>query len=241
MGRLRLDYVADEVRLRVPWLEIELSRIDSTPIPDTFEIFGRECHLSRREQDGKRTWLHLVVSRVLSMTETMSAGDARWWRLRPVSVDLAWSALENALTNSLIQGSCKPIEQLRHSDLIPLGRAIFGLAASLKSRRLPPCEMLESHLKDIRCLEVQVSSKYGRVPWRILPARVHPGIFKIASYPSLREHLNQVFDSLPERLCGATSPDLRPSKAPMFAFTTLGLTTTFARDPQFLNLSAERE
>ena len=48
MGRLRLDYVADGVRLRVPWREIQLSRIDCTPTPDTFEIFGRVCHLSQR-------------------------------------------------------------------------------------------------------------------------------------------------------------------------------------------------
>jgi hypothetical protein len=231
MGRLRLDYVADGVRLRVPWREIQLSRIDCTPTPDTFEIFGRVCHLSQREQDGKRTWLHLVVSRVLPMTEIVPSGDARWWRLRPVSVDLAWSALENALTSSLIQGSCKPIEQLRHSDLIPLGRAIFGLAASLTSRRLPPCEMIESHLKGIRCLEAQVSSKYGRVPWRILPSRVHTSFFKIASYPTLREHLNQVFDSLPQRLSVSTSPDPRPDKAPAVEFITLGLTTT--RDQRF--------
>ena len=235
MGRVRLDYVADQVRLRVPWPETRLSWPGEIRFSGTLEIFGREWHLSHWEQDAEGTWLHLVVSRVLPMTEIVPAEDVRLRRLRPVSVDLAWSALENALASSLVQESREPIERLRHSDLIPLGRAIFELVASLMSERLPPCEAIESRLKGVRDLDAQVSSKYGRVPWRILPATVHASLFKIGSYPELVEHLNQVFDSLPERLCGAASPDPLLGKAPMFAFTALGLTTTFARDQKFLN------
>jgi hypothetical protein len=238
MGRLRLDYVADHVRLRVPWPRAQLSWSGGTAFPDTFEIFGREWRLSHREQDAKRTWLHLVVSRVL--TETVPPGDARWWRLRPVSVDLAWSALENALTSSIVQGSSEPIERFRHSDLIPLGCAIFELAKSLMRRRLPPCEVIEAQLRGIRYLEAQVSSKYGRVPWRILPAKVHASFLKIRSHPELVELVNQVFDSLPERFSEATSPDPRPSKAPTVGFTILDLTTTFGRGQQFPNWSEVR-
>jgi hypothetical protein len=205
VGRLRIDYSGGQVRLRVPWPETGLNWSDSIPFPDTFEIFGREWHLSQWEQDAERTWLDLVSSRALPMTEMVPAGDARWWRLRPVSVDLAWSALENALTSSIVQRSPEPIEQLRHPDLIPLGRAISGLAASLMSGRLRPQEAIETQLRGIHFLEAQVSSKYGRVPWRILPARVRASFFRFRSYPELLELLNQVFDSLPERFCAATS------------------------------------
>ena len=241
-GRLRLDYVTDHVRLRVPFPETRLSWAGDIRLPGTLEIFGREWRLSHWERDAEGTWLHSVVSRFLPMTGTVPTGDARLRRVRPVSIDLAWSALENALTSSLVQGSCKPIERLRHTDLIPLGRAIFELAASLLSRRLPPCEVIETQFRGIRYLEAQVSSKYGRVPWRILPATVHAGFFRIGSYSELVEHLNQVFDSLPERLSAATSPTPRPGKAPTFAFATLRrLTTTFARGQQFLNWSEGRE
>jgi hypothetical protein len=157
-----------------------------------------------------------------------------------VSVDLAWSALENALASSIAQESSEPIEGFRHSDLIPLGRAIFELVASFMRRRLPPREVIEAQLKDIRCLGAGVSSKYGRVPWRILPAKVHARFFKIRSYPELVELLNQVFDSLPVRLSEATGPDPRPSNAHTAEFTILDLTAAFARGPQFPNWSEAR-
>jgi hypothetical protein len=237
VGRLRIEYSGGHARLRVPWLETRLNWSGGIPFPGTFEIFGREWHLSQWEQDAEHAWLHLMVSGVLPMTEIVPAGDARWWRLRPVSVDLAWSALENALTSSIVQRSREPIERLRHSDLIPLGRAIFGLAASLRSRRLQPYEAIETQLRGIGFLEAQVSPKYGRVPWRILPERVRESFFKIRSYPELVELLNQVFDSLPERLSAAASQAPRPGKASTFEFATVRRLTTFARDRQFLNWS----
>jgi hypothetical protein len=235
VGRLRLEYVADHMKLPLPCPETWLSGHGDISFPDTFEIFGRECRLSHREQDGGCTWLHLVLSHVL--TETVPPGDARWWRSRPVSVDLVWSGLENALMSSIVQGSGDRIERFRHSDLIPLGCAIFELATSLMCRRLPPCQMIETQLRDIRCLEAQVCSKYGRVPWRILPATVHRGFFRIGSYPELVTLLNEVFDSLPERLSKATGRDPRPSKAPTVGFSILHLTNTFARGQQFPNWS----
>ena len=226
MGRLRLDYEKGDARLRVPCPETPLSWSGRIPFPETFEIFGREWRLSRWELDGKRAWLHLAVSRVLSMTE-----DARFERWKPASVEMAWSALEDALASSIVQGSSEPIERLRDSDLIPLGRAIFELARSLKSRRLEPCEVIENQLRDIRSLEAQVSLKYGRVPWRILPPDVQASFFKIRSDRELVELLNEVFDSLPEQLSAATAADPRPGKGLTFAFATLRrLTTPFARN-----------
>jgi hypothetical protein len=226
LGRLRLDYVADQMRLRVPSPVTRLNWSGRIPFADTFEIFGRQWRLSRWEQDGERAWLHLVVSRFLPTTETVPAGDVRLLRWQPACVDMAWSALEDALTSSIVQGRSEPIERLRGADLIPLGRAIFELAGSLLSRRLQPCEVIENQLRDIRCLEAQVSSKYGRVPWRILPPKVQASFFKIRSYPELLEPLNQVFDSLPEVLSAATSRGLRPGKISAFA-TLRRPTTTF--------------
>jgi hypothetical protein len=240
MGRLRLDYVADHVRLRVPWPRAQLSWSGGTPFPDTFEIFGREWRLSQWEQDGERAWLHLVFSRVLPMTGTVPVGDAGLRRLPPASVGLAWSALEKAVTNSIVQSSCQPIEQLRHSDLIPLGRAISALTACLMSRRPQPYVAIEAQLRGIRYLEAQVSSEYGRVPWSILPTGVHAGFFRFRSDPVMLELLNQVFASLPERLSTVTSAAPRPGKAPTGEFTTLRpLTTTFAGDQRFSNPRSE--
>jgi hypothetical protein len=123
--------------------------------------------------------------------------------------------------------------------LIALGRAIFEFAVSLMSRRLPPCEVIETQLRGIHCLEVEVSSKYGRVPGTILPPKLQASFFKIQSYAELVELLNQVFDSLPERLSAVASPAPRPGKATL-AFTTLRrLTTTFGRNQQFLNSQRE--
>ena len=218
MGRFRLDYVPSHVRLRVSFPVNHLSWPSRIPFPDTLEIFGREWHLSQWEQDSERVCLHMVVSRVLPLTEIVPDRDARLQRWQSESVDIAWSDLEDALTSSLAEGSSEPIERLRNSDLIQLGRAIFELVGSLMRRPLPPCEVIETQLRGVDCLNAQVSSKYGRVPRRIFPPRAQTGLFTIRPYPELVELLNQVFDSLPERLCGATSPDLRPGKVSMFAF-----------------------
>jgi hypothetical protein len=241
MGHLGIDHGANHTRLRVPCPEARVSWSGCIPFPETFEIFGREWRLTQWEQDGDRSWLHLAFSRVLPMTQTLPARDARWWRLRPASVDMAWSALENALASSIVQESSEPIERLRHPDLIPLGHAVFELAASLMSRRLPPCELIETQLRGILSLEAHVSSKYGRVPWRILPTTVHGSFFRIQSYPELVELLNQVFDSLPERLSAVTSPATRSGKAPTVEFPTPRLTTIFGGDQQLLNWSEGRE
>jgi len=204
MGRLRLDYVSDHVRLRVPWPRAPFSWSGGTPFPGTFEIFGREWHLSQSEQDGERAWLHLVFSRVLPITQTVPTGGAGLRRVRPASVDLAWSGLEKAVTSSIAQSICRPIEQLRHSDLIPLGRAISGLTACLMSRRPQPYLAIEAQLRGIRYLEAQVSSEYGRVPWSILPTGVHAGFFRFRTDPVMLELLNQV--------CFASRTTLRGDK-----------------------------
>jgi hypothetical protein len=228
MGRFRLDYVAGHVRLRVSFPVNPLKRLGRIPFPDCFEIFGREWHLCQWEQDSERACLHLEVSRILPTGEIVPSTDARLQRWQPESVEMSWSELEEALRISLAQGSSEPIERLRHSDLSPLGRAIFELAVSLMSQPLPPCEVIEAQLRGVDCLQAEVSSKYGRVPRRILPSRAQASLFTIQPYPELVELLNQLFDSLPERLSAATSPDSRLGKGTI-KFTTLDLPTAAAR------------
>ena len=205
-GRLRIDYSADHAKLRIPWPEIRLQWSGGVSFRDTFEIFGREWHVSQWEVDAERAWLHLVFSRTLPMAEIAPAEGRRFRRSRPASADMAWATLENALASSILEKSSEPIERLRHSDLIPLGRAISELTEAILNGRLQKRETIETHLKAIRYLEAQVSPEYGRVPWRILPAPVRAKFLKGWPYPTtLLELLNQVFDALPGALRGATS------------------------------------
>ena len=204
MGRLRIDYSADHARLRVPWPEPRLHWSGDVHFGDTFAIFGREWHASRWEKDAERSWLHLVFSRALPIAEIVPAEDPEFRRSRPAFVDMAWTALENALLSSIVEKSREPIERLRHSDLIPVGHGVFGLTESVTSHRLQKREQIETQLRAIRYLEAQVSSEYGRVPWRILPTPVRAYFMRNRSYPIL----NEVFDALPEELgkADSTSP-----------------------------------
>jgi hypothetical protein len=198
MGRLRIDFSADHARLRVPWPETRLHWSGEFHLPQGCEIFGREWQLFQWEEDSERTWLSLVFSRILTMPNTLGA-DSGLRGLRPAFVDMAWAAMENALTNSVIQRSREPIEEMHHSDLVPLGRAIFGLTALLMSRR-PTAEAVGTQLRAVGFLESQVSSVYGRVPWRILPLGVRAVLLRGCAYPAVRELTIQVFDEIPEVL-----------------------------------------
>jgi hypothetical protein len=210
-GRLRIDYSADHAKLDVPSPDTQLRWCGGVHFRDPFQIFGREWHASSWETDGERTWLHLVFSRAVPMAEISPPADTCSPRSRPASIDMAWAALENALAASIRQTSREPIEQLRCSDLIPLGRAIFGLVESGKNRRLAKRETLATQLRAIRYFQAEVSSAYGRIPWRILPAPVQGAFLKRRSDPALLELLDEVFDALPEVLRRAARR--RPLKA----------------------------
>jgi len=213
MGRLRIDFSADHAKLRVPWPESRLRWTGGVYFRDAFEIFGREWHVSRWEEDAERTWLHLVFSRALPAAEITPAKETGLRRPRPASVDIAWGALENALSSSIVQKNCEPIELLHQSDLIPLGRAIFELTESIMSGRPQKLDTIETQLRAIRYFGGQVSCVYGRVPWRILPAYVRATFQRNRSSPALVELLIQVFDGLPEALNEAMSPSQASGKA----------------------------
>lgn len=210
-GRLRIDDSADHARLDVPWPETQLRWSGASPFRQPLELFGREWHVASWETGGERAWLHLVFSRVLPVAAAHAAED-RYPRLRPAFVDMAWSAMESALAASLRHKNREPIEQLRRADLVPLGRALFGLAESATSRRLANRETLDTQLRGIRYLEAEIAPVYGRVPWAILPAQVRAALQKKRSDAVLLELMNEVFEAPPQSL-GPPAMRARPAQS----------------------------
>ncbi len=201
-SRLRIDLSAEHAKLVVPWPDTQLQWQGTVHFRDPFELFGREWHESSLEMDGDRAWLHLVFARALPVAE-IQLEDTGFRRSHLASVDMAWAALENGLADSLAQKSGEPIEELRRTDFIPLGRAILGLAKLAKSGGLMKREAIETQLRSIRYLQSEISMEYGRVPWRILPAQAQSIFLKRRPDAALLELLRQVFDGLPEALSAA--------------------------------------
>jgi hypothetical protein len=200
VGRLRINHSSGLTSLRIPWLENRLRWSGDEHFADLFQIFGREWRISNWEVDAERTWLNLVFSRALSISEIDVAVQQRSWRLRPATIDIAWAALESALMNSLAQKSGGPIESLRHSDLIPIGRAMLGLAESVAGRFPKEQQLIETQLKALRYLENPVNSSYGRIPWRIVPINVRATLLGLRRDPVIAGLLCEVFDGLPKTI-----------------------------------------
>lgn len=192
MGLLRIDQSADHAKLAVPWPENRREWRGEIAFHETFQIFGREWRSSGWDQDAERAWLRLTYARTLTMAETAPAAIAEEHRLRPASVDIAWSALENALAASMYEKSLAPIERLYHSDLIPLGRAAFGLLDTMRHGRQRR-ESIEIQLRGVRYFASQVSSEYGPMPWRVLPEPIRASLLR-----SYGPELAGVFDGLPQ-------------------------------------------
>jgi len=199
-GRLRIDYSADQGKLTVPWPETQLRWTGEVRFPGPFEIFGREWHVASWKTDRDRTFLNLEFSRTLKMPESPGTSAVRFRRSRPAFVDMAWAALESALAASLLQNTGEPIDNMRRSNLIPLGRALYRLADAAKSRSSSNRETVEMQLRAIRYLQAEVSTQYGRVPWKILPAAVRESFRKSQPDARLAELLNETFDGIPAGL-----------------------------------------
>src|SRR5260370_20583069 len=101
--------------------------------------------------DEERAWLHLVFSRTLPIAE-IQPEDMGFRRSHLASVDMAWAALETALATSLSEKGCEPIEQLRRTDFISVGRALFELTELPKTGRLLQRGTIASHLRAIHYL-----------------------------------------------------------------------------------------
>jgi hypothetical protein len=215
-GRLRIDYSRDHAKLAAPWPDTQLCWSGGVHFAKPFELFGRAWHASRWETDGQGTWVTLEFSHPLTVTEGEPAEGAAFRKFRPATVDMAWAALENALARSLVQKNREPIEQLRRFELIPLGRALFELAESLRHRLMVvKRETIETHLKAIRFLEAETKPVYGRVPWRIAPTHVQRALVKRRSDAGLADLVTQAFDDAPEAFRAAvrSTSDAAPSQA----------------------------
>ena len=194
-GRPRIDYSADHARLRVPWSEPHPSWSGTVHFANEFEVFGRFWKVAQWENDGARSWLHLVFFRTAPVTMLPSSAPPDLRRCAPASTDLAWAELETALAAALAQNQWEPIERLRREELIPLGRALFSLAQSAVSRTT--VDALQSALRRIHFAQGSLDPSYGLVPWRILPPGVRKRLLRSRLYPALLELLQQVFAGLP--------------------------------------------
>ena len=188
-GRLKIDYSADHAKLVIPWPEIRRQWNGEVVFPRSLVIFGREWHPAELEQDGEHAWLHLGYSRTVKMVEIAPAAAAGLRRVRPAAVDIAWSALENALAASMKGKSIEPIEELSHGELIPLGRSLYALIQSAKGHHWGMGASIEAHLRPVRYFAGEIPSEYGLVPWRILPAPVRSALWR-----HCRRELPEVFE-----------------------------------------------
>ena len=197
--RLRIDCTADHAKLNVPWPERPSSWHGPIPERGPFELFGRAWRMASWEINGESTLLHLTFSRVLPVAENPLAADVRG-RLYPAFVDMGWSELERALTESVLRRSLAPVEQLRRSELIPLGRALYALAESVQGSWLLHSKQIDTQLMAARYHAAGVALVYGRAPWRILPAAVSARLSKRRMSPASFELLADIFSELPESL-----------------------------------------
>lgn len=194
---LRIDNSADRARLHLPWPETNLYWEGAVHLPVQFELFGREWHSSSLETDGQRSVLHLVSARSLPLAEMVPDGEDPDRRSRPAAVDMAWAELREALAAAVFAKSLGPVEELHRTELIALGRAIFGLAESAHAR-FPKREALETHLKAVRYHEAEIAPVYGRVPWKVLPPQVQRAVLKRCSDAEMLALCAEVFDQAPE-------------------------------------------
>ena len=196
--RLRIDLTTDHAKLRVPWPETQLSWPGAIPLGKHFQMFGREWRAVTWETDGERTFLDLSFRRLLPIPEYAAPRDEGVRRLRTAAADMAWSELELALANALSKRSSEPVEQLRRTDLIPFGRAVYEFAAPVYYGRMPNRESFQTRLRSLVYLQAEISLRYGRVPWRIVPSPVRATILKTRLDPGSLELLDKIFDELPD-------------------------------------------
>jgi hypothetical protein len=165
-GRLRIDFTAEHARLTVPWPDPHPHWPGEVHLPDCVALFGREWRGRTWERSADRTWLHLEFSRALTISEGADADETRPRRLRPASVEMAWSEVEQALA----AGDPAVIDQLRREELIPLAHALERLSASLLRSWVPSRSEIAQAVNSVRYLHGAIDAAYGRIPWRVLPA-----------------------------------------------------------------------
>jgi hypothetical protein len=198
-GRLRIDFSGEHARLRVPWLDRRDSWSGNDHLPSV-ELFGREWHTIRWEQDADHTWLELAFSQTLPVAKLSPNAGTQLRRCRPAFVDMTWTALETALASADKDGAA--VEQLRRDETIPLGRSLLALIETASVSRGRTLETIEIRLNAVVYHVSALEPAYGKVPWRILPKRVRGVLLGNDLYPVLRDRLRSAFEDVPERRRG---------------------------------------
>ncbi len=198
-SRLRLDDSHDHLRLRVPWPDHRRSWTGAAGLPAAVEVFGRRWKVASWERDSAHTWLNLIFFEVLPGAVAGHGGSDTLRRSGPASADLAWAELEDALAIAVARNDWASIERLQREDLIPLGRALVGLAQFFKNPHSRDRETLATHLHRLEFQLAKPESAYGRIPWRILPAPFRNSLLRSARLdPALLETLGRIFAEVPK-------------------------------------------
>jgi hypothetical protein len=192
-GRLRIDFSSEHAKLVVPWPDAEMRSEGTARLPDKVQLFGREWRARAWERNAERTWLHLEFSAAVILPETFNPDSPRRRRLRPASVEMAWSEVELALATE----ASDSIDQLHRRDLIPLARALERLVASLLRPGLLAREDFERSLRAVNYLHCAVAPVYGQIPWRVLSAHAGSSLRKRCRGTALTELLTEIFDGSP--------------------------------------------
>jgi hypothetical protein len=193
-GRLEIEYSGGHTRVQIPWPEGRSCCGGLAKLGATFEIFGRQWRAERWERDWEQTRLHLVFLRMLPTCQIVPGGAGEMRRSRPAGVDMAWTSLENALANWTATSAWDAVEQLRHAELIPIGRALCALVECVMDDRLRNRDSMATRTASIRFLQTELAPVYGRVPWRILPEPVRK---RLLGSRSNRDLLVPVFEGFP--------------------------------------------
>ena len=173
-GRLRIDFAAEHARLAVPWPNSEGNWAGMVHLPDRIALFGREWRCRAWERSADQTSLSLEFAGVLAIPEDVDRDDSRPRRLRPASLEIAWSEVEQALATGVLES----IDQLRRTDLIPLAHALKRMADCLLRPWAPSRSDVERSLGSVRYLHAAVAAEYGRIPWRVLSVPARTALFK---------------------------------------------------------------
>jgi hypothetical protein len=191
-GRLRIDFSSDHARMLLPWPDAEAPGSGAVHLPERVALFGREWRGRTLEWSAGRTWLHLEFAGALPLPETVDSEHPRSHRLRPASIEMAWSEVEHALAS----GVSDSIDQLHREDLIPLAHALERLMARLLRTWPPSREDIQRSVQSVRYLHGAVASVYGRIPWRVLPDAARTALLKRRD-ASFADLLTETFDGVP--------------------------------------------
>lgn len=189
--RLRIDFNSEHARLIVPWPDSEERWPGAVHLPENVSLFGRQWRGLALERSADQTWLYLEFSGILPIAKAPDV-DKTLRHLRPASVEMGWSEVEQALAD----GS-ESIDRLHRDDLIPLARALQRLLTCVL-RPWPSRAEMERLLLSVRYLHGAVAPTYGPIPWRVLSDAARKALLKRTADAGLTNIVSETFESGPE-------------------------------------------